>query len=289
MLYTVDEKRSAPARRPKSSLLNARWLLILSVMLFFSCRNSPDSSEAPRQPDTKCRPYASEGIEVSCLTLKQARYTVIRVNLKAASVKMLWRNEAGVPYGTLSEAYRQFGDDLLAVTNAGIYAENKTPLGLHIEGGVTLQPLNTDNGEGNFYWKPNGVFYISDDGAGVMESESFDALNKRARISEATQSGPLLVIEGEINPNLKPDSRSAYARNGIGVKSADEVYILVSEDEVSLYDFATVFANQLDCRNALYLDGCVSDLYLPVYDSHIPDKRRCEKELGGLLGVVKRK
>jgi uncharacterized protein YigE (DUF2233 family) len=289
MLHTVDEKRRGRARHMKSCLLNARWFLVLGVMLLFSCANSPGSGEAPRRPETKCRPYAAEGIEVTCLTVKQVRYSILRVNLKAAFIKMLWRNPSGVPYGSLSEAYRQFGDELLAVTNAGIYAGNKTPEGLHIEGGKQLQPLNPDNGEGNFYWKPNGVFYVADDGAGIVETESFNSLKKEAGILEATQSGPLLVIEGEVNRNLKPDSRSLYARNGIGVKSADEVIILVSEDEASLYDFASVFANQLHCRNALYLDGCVSQLYLPVYDSYIPGERRCEKELVGLLGVVKRK
>jgi uncharacterized protein YigE (DUF2233 family) len=289
MLHTVDEKRSGRAGHWKSCLLNARWILILSVMLVFSCRNSPSTMEAPRQSETKCRPYVSEGVEVSCLTVKQVRYSIIQVNLKAAFIKMLWRNPAGIPYNSLSEASRQFGDDLLAVTNAGIYAENKTPAGLHIEGGKTLHPLNTNNGEGNFYWKPNGVFYVAENGAGILESEKFNSLNQGAGISEATQSGPLLVIEGEINPGLSPDSRSLYVRNGIGVKSADEIYILVSEDEVSLYDFAAVFANQLHCGNALYLDGCVSQLYLPVQDSYIPERRRCEKELVGLLGVVKRK
>lgn len=273
----------------KFCLLNARWVLLLSVMLLFSCRDLPSLSEAPRHFDTKCRPYAAEGIEVRCLIVKQVRYSVIHVDLKAAFVKMLWRNPVGVPYGSLSEAYRQFGDDLLAVTNAGIYAENNTPLGLHIEGGKTLHPLNSDNGEGNFYWKPNGVFYVADDGARIKESERFNSLDKRANITEATQSGPLLVIEGEVNHNLKPDSRSLYVRNGIGVKSADDVFILVSEDEVSLYDFASVFASQLHCPNALYLDGCVSQLYLPVHNSYIPDERRCEKELVGLLGIVKRK
>lgn len=274
----------------KSDLLNARWVLILGVMLLFSCRSAPVSrSEAPRQLDTNCRPYASEGIEVSCLTIKQVRYSIVRVNLKSAFIKMLWKNPAGAPFGSLSEAYRQFGDDLLAVTNAGIYAGNQTPLGLHIEGGATLHPLNRANGEGNFYWKPNGVFYVADDGAGILESERFNSLDKRAGITEATQSGPLLVIEGEVNRDLNPNSQSLYARNGIGVKSADEVYILVSEDEVNLSDFASVFANHLHCRNALYLDGCVSQLYLPLSDSYIPGQRRCEKELVGLLGVVKRK
>jgi uncharacterized protein YigE (DUF2233 family) len=202
---------------------------------------------------------------------------------------MLWRNPAGVPYGSLGDAYRQVGGDLLVITNAGIYSENHAPEGLHIEGGMTLSPLNLGSGDGNFYWKPNGIFYIKDSGAGIVESEKFNSLNERGGIHEATQSGPLLVIDGEVNPNLKPDSRSLYVRNGIGVKSANEVYILISEDEVSLYDFASVFMQQLHCRNALYLDGCVSQMYLPVRDSYIPKQRRCEKELGGLLGIVKRK
>ena len=106
---------------------------------------------------------------------------------------------------------------------------------------------------------------------------------------EATQSGPLLVVNGEVNRSLKPDSRSLYVRNGIGVKSADEVYILISEDEVSLHDFASVFTERLHCRDALYLDGCVSQLYLPARDSRVPEQRRCEKELVGLLGIMKRK
>jgi uncharacterized protein YigE (DUF2233 family) len=189
----------------------------------------------------------------------------------------------------LGEAYRQIGGDLLAVTNAGIFSVNHAPEGLHIELGKTLSSLNLGKGDGNFYWKPNGVFYVADDGAGIIESEKFASLEKRGAIREATQSGPLLVIDGAINPDLKPNSRSLYVRNGIGVKSADEVYILVSEGEVNLHEFASVFANHLHCRNALYLDGCVSQFYLPWRSSYIPERRRCEKELVGLLGVMKRK
>jgi uncharacterized protein YigE (DUF2233 family) len=272
-----------------SCLLNARILLTLSVTLLLSCRNSPSAGDGPRHLDTKCPAYAAQGVEVSCLTFKQATYAIIHVDLNAALIKTLWRNPAGAPYGSLGAAHRQVGDDLLAITNAGIFSNNHTPEGLHIEGGVTLSLLNLNNGDGNFYWKPNGVFYIANDGAGIMESEKFDTLNKRGGIREATQSGPLLVIDGEVNPGLKPDSRSLYVRNGIGVKSADEVYILVSQDEVNLHDFASVFAHQLHCRNALYLDGCVSHAYFPGRDSYVPARRRCEKELVGLLGVVKRK
>src|SRR5215212_2568485 len=97
----------------KSCLLHIRTLFILSMMLLLSCRNSSHSGDAPRHLDTKCPAYAAEGVEVSCLTINQATYVVIHVDLNAAVVKMLWRNPSGVPYGSLGEAYRQVGGDLL--------------------------------------------------------------------------------------------------------------------------------------------------------------------------------
>jgi uncharacterized protein YigE (DUF2233 family) len=202
---------------------------------------------------------------------------------------MFWKNSVGTPYGSLDQAYRQTGGDLLALTNAGIYSQNHTPEGLHVEGGVTLSPLNLNGGEGNFYSRPNGVFYVAEDGAGIVESEKFTSLGGRVRVHEATQSGPLLVIDGEINQALKPDSQSLYVRNGVGMKSPDEVYVVISEGEVNLYDFAAVFKEQLHCRAALYLDGCVAQMYLPARGVYIPEQRQCNKELVGLLGVVRRK
>jgi len=270
-------------------LINTRLLLPLGVLLLLSCGNSAGPEKGPRRPDFVCPAYTVEGLEVSCLTYRQATYVVLRIDLRAALIKTLWRNSAGAPYGSLDEAYRQVGGDLLALTNAGIYSENHTPEGLHVEGGVTLSPLNLNAGEGNFYWRPNGVFYVADDGAGIVESEKFNSPGGREGVREATQSGPLLVLDGEVNRSLKPDSRSLHVRNGIGVRSPDEVYVVISEGEVNLYDFASVFKEQLHCRDALYLDGCVSQMYLPGRGVYVPGQRRCNKELVGLLGVAKRK
>lgn len=272
-----------------SCLKNTKLLLLLGVLLLLSCGDSAGPGKASRRPDFHCPAYAVEGLEVSCLTFRQATYVVLRVDLRAAHIKTLWKNSAGAPYGSLDEAYRQSGGDLLALTNAGIYSENHTPEGLHVEGGLTLSPLNPSGGEGNFYSRPNGVFYVADDGAGIVETEKFNSLGARAGVREATQSGPLLVIDGNVNPNLKPDSQSLYVRNGVGVKSPDEVYIVVSEGEVNLYDFASVFREQLHCRDALYLDGCVSHIYLPARGVYVPERRQCEKELVGMLGVVKKR
>jgi uncharacterized protein YigE (DUF2233 family) len=219
----------------RSRFLRIRLFLTLGVLLLLSCGgDSAGPRKASQRPDFQCPAYAVEGLEVSCLTSRQATYIVLRVDLKAALIKVLWKNAAGVPYGSLDQAYRQIGGDLLALTNAGIYSENYTPEGLHVEEGVTLSPLNLNSGEGNFYWRPNGVFYVADDGAGIIESEKFNSLSGRAGVREATQSGPPLVIDGEINQDLKPDSQSLYVRNGIGVKSPDEVYVVISEGEVNL-------------------------------------------------------
>lgn len=259
------------------------------MLLLVSCGDSDGPRKASQRPDFECPAYAVEGLEVSCLTSRRATYVVLRVDLKAALIKVLWKNSSDLPYGSLDQAYRQIGGDLLALTNAGIYSESHTPEGLHVEEGVTLSPLNLNGGEGNFYWRPNGVFYVADDGAGIIESEKFNSPGGRVGVREATQSGPLLVIDGEVNQNLKPDSQSLYVRNGIGVKAPDEVYVVISEGEVNLYDFASVFKEQLHCRDALYLDGCVSQMYLPARDVYLPVRRQCDKELVGMLGVVKRR
>lgn len=258
------------------------------MLLLLSCGDSAGPGKESHRTDFQCPAYAVEGLEVSCLTSRGATYVVLRVDMKAALIKVLWKDSAGAPYGSLERAYRQTGGGLLALTNAGIYSEGYTPEGLHAEGGVTLSPLNLKRGEGNFYWRPNGVFYVADGGAGIVESEKFDSLSGRVGVREATQSGPLLVIDGEINRDLRPDSQSLYVRNGVGLKSPDEVYVVISEGEVSLYDFASVFKEQLHCRDALYLDGCVSQAYLPARGVSIPGRRRCDKELVGMLGVERR-
>jgi uncharacterized protein YigE (DUF2233 family) len=289
ILHTVNHRRRGLRNGVRSCLLSTRFFLLLSALLLPSCGDSAGPGEASQRPDFECPAYSVEGLEVSCITTRQATYVVLRVDLRAARIRTLWKNPAGTSYGSLDEASRQVGGDLLALTNAGIYSEGHTPEGLHVEGGVTLSPLNLNGGEGNFYWRPNGVFYVSDDGAGIVESEKINSPDGRPGVREATQSGPLLVIDGEVNKDLKPDSRSLYVRNGVGVKSPEEVYVVISEGEVNLYDFASVFKEQLHCRDALYLDGCVSQMYLPARGVYIPVQRRCNKELAGLLGVVKRK
>ena len=57
--------------------------------------------------------------------------------------------------------------------------------------------------------KRNGIFYISAHGAAVAETQAF--LKQRPRADLATQSGPMLVIDGRLHPRF--DRRSAFAES----------------------------------------------------------------------------
>jgi hypothetical protein len=82
----------------KPGLLNAKIFIALSVTLL-SCRNSPSLVDAPSHLDTKCAAYAVQGIEVSCLTIKQATYVIIDVDLTAALIKLDFIHSRRITHG----------------------------------------------------------------------------------------------------------------------------------------------------------------------------------------------
>ena len=74
--------------------------------------------------------------------------------------------------------------------------------------------------------KPNGIFYISAHGAAVVETQAF--LKQRPRADLATQSGPMLVIDGRLHPRFDRRSTSLKARTGVGVRADGKVIFAVS-------------------------------------------------------------
>jgi len=158
--------------------------------------------------------------------------------------------------------------------NGGMYQEDQKPLGLFIQNGKTITPLNTREAKGNFYLKPNGVFYISNDNrAALVTTENF---RDEGGIKFATQSGPMLLVAGEINSQFQPNSENLNIRNGVCVLEDNRIIFAISRKMVNFYDFALYFKN-LGCLNALYLDGFVSRMYLP--------EKKLE-QLGGDFGVI---
>jgi uncharacterized protein YigE (DUF2233 family) len=193
-------------------------------------------------------------------------YRVVTVELPADHLELHWRDAAGAPLGSidrLDAAGSAAGRTLLFATNAGIYDSDFRPLGLHVEGGRELRPLNTaraSGSAGNFAIQPNGVFFIDHSGAaGVVPTAEWRARPRNARL--ATQSGPMLVVDGVINGRFDAGSDSLKWRSGVCAKTPDRVLFAVSEGPVTFHAFARLFRDELGCRDALYLDGTLSRIY----------------------------
>ena len=163
--------------------------------------------------------------------------------------------------------------------NGGMYKKDNSPQGLFIEDGTVRAALDTTSGVGNFYMKPNGIFYLTNDNrAAVCQTKAF--INN-GKIKFATQSGPMLLIDGQIHPAFKKGSANVNIRNGVGILPDSTVIFSMSRREVNFYDFAEFFAS-MGCKNALYLDGFVSRTYLPE-----ENWKQLDGNFGVIIGVTK--
>lgn len=196
-------------------------------------------------------------------------------------VRLFWKDDQGKLLGSLGrlkafmEQYRQ---RLVFAMNGGMYMEDRAPLGLFIQEGKTIRSLNKAKSSGNFFLQPNGVFYINSSGKGTV-CKTADFRNRKD-IQYATQSGPMLVINGSIHPAFKKGSVNRNIRNGVGILPDGRMLFAMSKKEVSLYDFAEYFKNK-GCRNALYLDGFVSRTYYPAINW-----KQSDGYFGVMIGVV---
>jgi uncharacterized protein YigE (DUF2233 family) len=179
-------------------------------------------------------------------------------------LKLYWKRPDGTAYGTLQALRMDLenqGRELLFATNGGIYSKSFTPLGLYIEDGKRYYKLNRGKGGGNFFLRPNGVFYITAKGAKVVDTRNY---KPKRKVLQAVQSGPLLVKNGKLHPRFLKNSSSLYVRNGVGVDRQGRVVFAISHMPVNFHDFATLFRDRLDAPNALYLDGSISSMYAPA-------------------------
>ena len=171
-------------------------------------------------------------------------------------------NKAGEPFRYLSALEQELageGKQLRFAMNAGMYGEDSRPIGLYVEDGKQARKLNRRSGSGNFHLKPNGVFFIEDGKPGVLETDAYAKLGLKP--DYASQSGPMLVIDGTIHPRFSAAGTSRKVRNGVGINKEGEAVFVKSEGAVTFHEFAKLFRDGLKCRNALFFDGTVSSLY----------------------------
>ncbi|HEX2559522.1 phosphodiester glycosidase family protein [Phenylobacterium sp.] len=198
-------------------------------------------------------------------TFEGARFTVCAYRPERHELRLAWRDRSGAPLRTLARLAKHLGpeaDSVRFAMNAGMYEPDLSPVGLHVEQGRLLRPLNTADAAGNFYLKPNGVFFVGNDGRAAVATA--EAYARRTRSPAwATQSGPMLLVGGELHPRIQPDGASRLVRNGVGAGPDGEALFVISEGPVSFGKLARFFRDGLGCKDALYLDGTVSQLWAP--------------------------
>jgi uncharacterized protein YigE (DUF2233 family) len=202
--------------------------------------------------------------DCSQVVFENVTYSICRAKV-GQDIRVFHSGADGTPYRSFDAVQQMLapkGLQLGWAMNAGMYHSDRGPVGLLIEDGVEKLGVMTKEGPGNFGMLPNGVFCVTDGALAVIESRRFAENPPACR--HASQSGPMLVIDGELHPRFLPDSDSNKIRNGVGV-SADgtQAVFALSESPVNFHAFARFFRDELGLPNALYFDGTISRLFAP--------------------------
>ena len=225
------------------------WPLLALILLLPACRE-------------EAAPQACETIR-----FEEQGFTVCQFAADDPGLALFHTHPDGAPFADfdrLAETVQADGGELVFAMNAGMYHEDRRPVGLYVEEGEQSARLVTNAGPGNFGMLPNGVFWVDGEGtAHVTETLAYEAVSPEPRF--ATQSGPMLVIDGALHPAFNPDGTSRKRRNGVGISADGEtLWFAISESPVNFDTFARLFRDRLDAPDALYLDGVVSRLYAPL-------------------------
>ena len=231
-------------------------LLLSCLLLLSACTQSDAASE---EAPSACATRLFEG----------DRFTVCQA--KGGKVEIRTSGATG-PYRSFSALEAALGKREVAFAmNAGMFDESGNAIGLLVEGGKQLRAINRRKGGGNFHLMPNGVFLIRRDrSAAVVTSEAY-APSKDVLF--ATQSGPMLVIDGKLHPAFDRDGTSKHFRNGVGIGPDGTPVFVISADPVSFGKFGRFYRDDVKAKNALFFDGAVSSLWDPAahrMDSHAP-------------------
>lgn len=246
-----------------------------------ACQQTNSNTTSTSVQDWSCEtqnsPFSYSVCNVSSEALASADY----------SLQLFWQiPDSNKPLLTFEQLLTTLPakQSLAFAMNAGMYDEHYAPIGYTVIEGAQIKLLNLKEGGGNFHLLPNGVMWWDKAGkVQITESRTLqDQLDKGSAAPWfATQSGPMLVIDDEIHHKFNPDGTSLKFRNGVGVCSNGSIQFVNSNQPVSFYQFATLFKDDLQCPNALFLDGGIaSALYAPTIEKY--DK----KEMGVMVGLV---
>lgn len=195
------------------------------------------------------------------LEFEQALFSVCSFDSRTDTISLL---STGTPSTEAFTRTRLQAAKIRFAMNAGMFHPDGTPVGLLVSNGRAVTPLNTSEGNGNFFWKPNGVFLVEADGTvRVTTTDAFVAGGLQRSVVSAAQSGPMLVIDGALHPGMSPDSIHVQTRNAVAACGRFQANFIIAESAISLGKLARFIRDRLGCRDALYLDGAISSLWWP--------------------------
>ncbi|MCO6493316.1 MAG: phosphodiester glycosidase family protein [Phaeodactylibacter sp.] len=253
----------------------------------------PAAYDAPPGRNASPAPAGSKSLAGSHIARKGvtlaggASFDIFEVHPERADVAFYHRdgNRLIASIQRLKNLLQRQSRKLVFATNGGMFEKSLAPAGLYVEGGTEYYPLNLSAGGSeftNFYsLPPNGVFFITKaQTAGIVKKENY--LKASSGVAYATQSGPMVVISGRINPRFKKGSPSKFIRSGVGVRNDGSIVFAISRHPVNFYDFARIFM-YYGCQDALYLDGGISEMYLPAIG-----RRQTANEFALLIAVTEK-
>ncbi|NNE53432.1 MAG: hypothetical protein HKN30_13655 [Sulfitobacter sp.] len=210
-------------------------------------------------------PGLAQAVECREESFRGDSYTICEVRPATDDLRLFLRDAEGAVFGhfaKLDAALAADGKRLSFAMNAGMYHDDRRPVGYYLEEGVEAQRVVSSAGPGNFGLLPNGILCLRPGRADVIETRAFVA-NPPA-CQSATQSGPMLVIDGALHPRFLPDSTSRFIRNGVGTTlDGSRAVFVISNNVVTFHAFGSFFKDHLGLPNALYLDGNVSRIRAP--------------------------
>ncbi|MCK0099503.1 phosphodiester glycosidase family protein [Qipengyuania sp. S6317L1] len=212
--------------------------------------------------DAVCRSVTFESVPLTHCTADPETH---RINTGLAP-------SSGPNFGTI-EGWAAGRDEsrIAFVMNGGMYDDALKPVGYFVRDEDRLGELDRGDGSGNFYLKPNGVFFGTGGRWQILASDTFlRTIGTRPQFG--TQSGPMLVIDGKLHPEIQDNGPSKAIRNGVGVDAEGKAHFVISDAPLSFGQLARYFRDEVKTPNALFLDGNISSLWHPA--SGRMDKRR---------------
>ncbi|MEP3420764.1 MAG: phosphodiester glycosidase family protein [Erythrobacter sp.] len=201
-----------------------------------------------------CQSVTFEGVPLTHCIADPAKHR-IRASLAPSS---------GANFGTIEGwAAGRNESDIAFVMNGGMYDDNLKAMGYFVQDSDRLVELNRADGSGNFFLKPNGVFFGSNGRWRILDTETFlRTIGDRPQFG--TQSGPMLVVGGDLHPDIQDNGPSKAIRNGVGIDASGKAHFVISDAPLSFGQLARYFRDELNATNALFLDGNISSLWNPA-------------------------